>query len=220
MKILKKSALVGLTFVSASLVAEPAKAIPIPTIGMSELVQNLEMVKQSIDQAKQQFEQIKNGVEQAKNMGGKLSLDGLKGMLDSVDKISKAVTIPPAAKKIGLTEEVVKEPEKVKDWVQGLYKSKEGDFDPEQTQDCRAATSQLVEENTTASLSESLATQTELASGQDMKEAQEAVNNSSDQMQMLGANAKILQKILKLKVKDTKMQANDTTAASIGNVCR
>lgn len=220
MKILKKSALVGLTFVSASLVAEPAKAIPIPTIGMSELVQNLEMVKQSIDQAKQQFEQIKNGVEQAKNMGGKLSLDGLKGMLDSVDKISKAVTIPPAAKKIGLTEEVVKEPEKVKDWVQGLYKAKDGKFDPEQTKNCRAAASQLKEENTTASLSESLATQTELASGQDMKEAQEAVNNSSDQMQMLGANAKILQKILKLKVKDTKMQANDTAASSIGDVCR
>lgn len=220
MKILKKSALVGLTFVSASLVAEPAKAIPIPTIGMSELVQNLEMVKQSIDQAKQQFEQIKNGVEQAKNMGGKLSLDGLKGMLDSVDKISKAVTIPPAAKKIGLTEEVVKEPEKVKDWVQSLYKAKDGEFDPEQTKNCRAAASQLKEENTTASLSESLATQTELASGQDMKEAQEAVNNSSDQMQMLGANAKILQKILKLKVKDTKMQANDTAASSIGDVCR
>lgn len=220
MKILKKSTLVGLTFVSVSLIAEPAKAIPIPTIGMSELVQNLEMVKQSIEQAKQQFEQIKNGIEQAKNMGGKLSLDGLKGMMDSADKISKAVTIPPAAKKIGLTEEVVKEPEKVKDWVQDLYKSKNGEFDPEQTKNCRTATSQLKEENTTASLSESLATQTELASGQDMKEAQEAVNNSSDQMQMLGANSKILQKILKLKVKDTKMQANDTAASSIGDVCR
>ena len=99
-------------------------------------------------------------------------------------------------------------------------KAKDGEFDPEQTKNCRAAASQLKEENTTASLSESLATQTELASGQDMKEAQEAVNNSSDQMQMLGANAKILQKILKLKVKDTKMQANDTAASSIGDVCR
>lgn len=220
MKIFKKTTMVGLAIISASMLPTAAKSIPIPTIGMSELVQNLEMVKQSIEQAKQQFEQIKNGVEQAKNMGGKLSLDGLKGVLDSVDNISKAVTIPPAAKKIGLTEEVVKEPEKVKDWVQGLYKSKEGEFDPEQTQDCRTAVAQMREENTTASLSESLATQTELASGADMKEAQEAVNNSSDQMQMLGANSKILQKILKLKLKDTKMQANDTTSASIGDVCR
>lgn len=220
MKIFKKTTMVGLAIISASMLPTAAKAIPIPTIGRSELVQNLEMVKQSIEQAKQQFEQIKNGVEQAKNMGGKLSLDGLKGVLDSVDNISKAVTIPPAAKKIGLTEEVVKEPEKVKDWVQGLYKSKEGEFDPEQTQDCRTAVAQMREENTTASLSESLATQTELASGADMKEAQEAVNNSSDQMQMLGANSKILQKILKLKLKDTKMQANDTTSASIGDVCR
>lgn len=220
MKIFKKSTMVGLAIISASMMPNTAKAIPIPTIGMSELIQNLEMVKQSIEQAKQQFEQIKNGVEQAKNMGGKLSLDGLKGMIDSAEKISKAVTIPPAAKKIGLTEEVVKEPEKVKDWVQGLYKKKEGEFDPEETKNCRAATSQLKEENTTASLSESLATQTELASGADMKEAQEAVNNSGDQMQMLGANSKILQKILKLKVKDTKMQANDTTASSIGDVCR
>ena len=220
MKIFKKTTMVGLAIISASMLPTAAKAIPIPTIGRSELVQNLEMVKQSIEQAKQQFEQIKNGVEQAKNMGGKLSLDGLKGVLDSVDNISKAVTIPPAAKKIGLTEEVVKEPEKVKDWVQGLYKSKEGEFDPEQTQDCRTAVAQMREENTTASLSESLATQTELASGADMKEAQEAVNNSSDQMQMLGANSKILQKILKLKLKDTKRQANDTTSASIGDVCR
>ncbi|CCZ22091.1 unknown [Acetobacter sp. CAG:977] len=220
MKIFKKTTMVGLAIISASMLPTAAKAIPIPTIGMSELVQNLEMVKQSIEQAKQQFEQIKNGVEQAKNMGGKLSLDGLKGMIENVDKISKSVTIPPAAKKIGLTEEVVKEPEKVKDWVQGLYKSKEGEFDPEQTQDCRTAVAQMIEENTTASLSESLATQTELASGADMKEAQEAVNSSSDQMQMLGANSKILQKILKLKVKDTKMQANDTTSASIGDVCR
>lgn len=222
MKKLKKSALLGLTFVTASFVAEPAKAIPIPTIGMSELVQNLEMVKQSIDQAKQQFEQIKNGVEQAKNMGGKLSLDGLKGAAQGLQSASKAVTIPPAAQKTGLTNETVKDPAKVRDWVQGLYKKKENtaEFNPEEVKTCRAATSQLKEENVTASLSESLATQTELASGEDMKEAQEAVNNSSDQSQMLGANSKILQKILKLKVKDTKMKANDTTASSVGDLCR
>lgn len=220
MKKLKKTALIGLTFISASLMAGPAKAIPIPTIGMSELIQNLEMVKQSIEQAKQQFDQIKNGVEQAKNMGSKLSLDGLKGALSGLQGASKAVTIPPAAQKAGLTNETVKDPEKVKDWVQDLYKAKDGEFDPEQTKNCRAAVSQLKEENTTASLSESLASQTELASGEDMKEAQEAVNNSSDQMQMLGANSKILQKILKMKVKDTKMKANDTVASSMGGLCR
>lgn len=220
MKNLKKSALLGLTFVTASFVAEPAKAIPIPTIGMSELVQNLEMVKQSIDQAKQQFEQIKNGVEQAKNMGGKLSLDGLKGMAQGLQSASKAVTIPPAAQKTGLTNETVKDPAKVRDWVQNLYKQKDEGFDIEERDNCRAASSQLQEENTAASLSESLATQTEIASGSDMKEAQEAVNNSGDQMQMLGANTKILQKILKMKAADTKMKANDTAASAVDGLCR
>lgn len=220
MKNLKKSALLGLTFVTASFVAEPAKAIPIPTIGMSELVQNLEMVKQSIDQAKQQFEQIKNGVEQAKNMGGKLSLDGLKGAAQGLQSASKAVTIPPAAQKTGLTNETVKDPAKVRDWVQNLYKQKDEGFDIEERDNCRAASSQLQEENTAASLSESLATQTEIASGSDMKEAQEAVNNSGDQMQMLGANTKILQKILKMKAADTKMKANDTAASAVDGLCR
>ncbi len=220
MKKLKKSALLGLTFVTASFVAEPAKAIPIPTIGMSELVQNLEMVKQSIDQAKQQFEQIKNGVEQAKNMGGKLSLDGLKGAAQGLQSASKAVTIPPAAQKTGLTNETVKDPAKVRDWVQNLYKQKDEGFDIEERDNCRAASSQLQEENTAASLSESLATQTEIASGSDMKEAQEAVNNSGDQMQMLGANTKILQKILKMKAADTKMKANDTAASAVDGLCR
>ena len=220
MKKLKKSALLGLTFVTASFVAEPAKAIPIPTIGMSELVQNLEMVKQSIDQAKQQFEQIKNGVEQAKNMGGKLSLDGLKGAAQGLQSASKAVTIPPAAQKTGLTNETVKDPAKVRDWVQNLYKQKDEGFDIEERDNCRAASSQLQEENTAASLSESLATQTEIASGSDMKEAQEAVNNSGDQMQMMGASTKILQKILKMKAADTKMKANDTAASAVDGLCR
>ena len=224
MTYLKKSGMFGLMAISFLFCARTAQAIPVPTIG-AELAVQIDQLKKHIDELKKVKDQISNGVEQAKAMGDKMSMDALKNFAkgQAEQKLSGAmqsVKIPQEMSKAGLTEEVMKDPSKASDVVEKLKKSgKTGEYDVDKRRICWDARESMKKELAMLNLTNSLALQQNIASGEQMKKAQEAVGSSDDQMQLIGANTAVLRMIYQLVASSTAMKANDAAAGALGSMC-
>lgn len=226
MKQLKKSAIVSMVVASVFFHSGTSHAIPIPTIG-AEIVNQVKMVKNHLDELKKFKDQITNNIAQAKSMGDKLSLDGLKGMLKggmSKDGINgllgKGLTIPSGMKKTGYNDDVAKDPEKTKDWVNKNMKQPEGQYDPEKQIECEQMKHQLMEELSTTNVAEGLAFQNQAAAGKEIAEANDAASNVTDQMQAYTTQNLILIKTLQTTSMGTKFLAKNSTGTGLSNMCQ
>ena len=223
MTYLKKSAIFGLVAVSFLFRTGTAQAIPIPTIG-AELATQIDQLTKHIDELKKVKDQITNGIEQAKAMGDKLSMDALKsfamGQAQSVLSGGMVgVEVPKEMNQIGLTAEKMKDPSQITDVFKNLKSKAKGGFDPDAAQACSAARSKMMEEVSMKNLANSFALQQNLASGEDMKEAQDASSASDDQMQLLGANTATLKVLYKQAASSTAMAANEAAVAALNGMC-
>ena len=224
MTYLKKSGLFGLIAISFLFRAGTAEAIPVPTIG-AELATQIDQLTKHIDELKKVKDQISNGVDQAKAMGDKMSMDALKSFAKeqgnaALNSAMKGVKIPQEMSKAGLSEDVMKDPEKISNVVDNLKKSgKEGEFDMEKRRVCWEARESMKKELTMSNLSNSFALQQKLASGEDMKNAQSAVGASDDQMQLIGANTATLKIMYQQEASSTMMAASDLARESLDSMC-
>lgn len=221
----KKTAIFGLIAVSFLFRCETARAIPIPTIG-GELATQIDQLTKHIDELKKVKDQITNGIEQAKSMGDKLSMDALKsfasGQVNSaLSGGMKAVEIPQEMEKAGFSENVMKDPEKITEALEKMKKIgiSEGATDSEQRNVCWAAQKSMQKELSMSGLANSFALQQNLASGEDMKKAQEASSASDDQMQLLGANTATLKVLYQQAASATLMEANNLASSAIDSMC-
>ena len=223
MKYLKKSGMFGLIAISFLFRTGTAQAIPVPTIG-SELAVQIDQLTKHIDELKKVKDQISNGVEQAKAMGDKMSMDALKNFAkDQASALGgsmKSIEIPQAMQKAGFSEEVMKDPKKVADAINGLKdKGNGGEFDIEKRKACWEAKESMMKELTMSNLANSFALQQNIASGEDMKKAQEAVGASDDQMQLIGANTAALKMMYQQVASSTAMAAGDLAKNSLEAMC-
>ncbi|MGN1079247.1 MAG: hypothetical protein ACI4TE_03645 [Alphaproteobacteria bacterium] len=212
----KKTAIFGLIAVSFLFRSETAHAIPIPTIG-GELATQIDQLTKHIDELKKVKDQITNGIEQAKSMGDKLSMDALKSFASGQAKSAlsggiKAVEIPKEMSAAGFSEEVMKDPEKV---MNALEKVK----GTEAKEACWAAQESMKKKLSMSGLANSFALQQSLASGEDMKKAQEASSASDDQMQLIGANTATLKVMYQQAASAAMMQANSLASSTIAGMC-
>lgn len=220
MKHLKK--IVGIVFlVSVFFKTQPANAIPVPTLG-AEIPNQISMLMKHVDELMKVKDQITNGINQAKSMGDKLSLDALKGLAGTggVAKGSAIdVKIPSEMSKTGYSEDVAKDPEKTRAWVEKMGGSSGKKMTKEEKSACLDMKSALAEELTTANMAAGLSMQSRIASGKDIEDTQEIVKNASDQMQLIGANTAVHMKGLEMKAFTLAMQANTTANQSVDNLC-
>ncbi|MBQ8346201.1 MAG: hypothetical protein IJY17_01230 [Alphaproteobacteria bacterium] len=215
----KKTAIFGLIAVSFLFRSETADAIPIPTIG-GELATQIDQLTKHIDELKKVKDQITNGIEQAKSMGDKLSMDALKSFASGQAKSAlsggiKAVEIPQEMSAAGFSDEVMKDPEKVMNTLEQV-KDKVG---IEARQACWDARESMKKKLSMSGLANSFALQQSLASGEDMKKAQEASSASDDQMQLLGANTATLKVLYQQAASSVMMQANSLASSTIASMC-
>ena len=224
MTYLKKSGVFGLMAISFLFCARTAQAVPVPTIGAELAVQNDQLTKH-IDELKKVKDQISNGVEQAKAMGDKMSMDALKNFAkgqaeQKLGGAMKSVELPKEMSRAGLTEEVMKDPSKASDVVEKLKKSgKTGEYDVDKRRICWDARESMKKELAMLNLTNSFALQQNIASGEQMKKAQEAVGSSDDQMQLIGANTAVLRMIYQLVASSTAMKANDVASSALETMC-
>lgn len=226
MKQLRKSAFLGLMAASVIFHAGSALAIPIPTIG-AELPNQIAMLQKHLEELKKFKDQITNGIDQAKSMGDKMSMDALKGQLTSMAKdggvnkiLGDGLKVPDSMKKTGYSEDVAKDPDKTKGWVENNMKQEEGSYDPEKQVECQTMKNELQDEINTSTLARSLALQNNLAGGQDFADAQQAASGATDQMQQIGANTAVLLKMYQVKATDTSLMANESARTSLSGMCR
>lgn len=225
MTYLKKSMILGFVAVSFLFRAGTAQAIPIPTIG-AELATQIDQLTKHIDELKKVKDQITNGIEQAKAMGDKLSMEALKNFAmgqakSALSGAMKGIEMPQEMKKAGFSEEVMKDPEKITNVIERLQKAgrEEGNFDAEKRTVCFEARASMKKELTMSNLANSFSLQQSLASGEDMKKAQEASSSSDDQMQLIGANTATLKVMYQQAASATAMAAVDLANASLDSMC-
>ena len=77
----------------------------------------------------------------------------------------------------------------------------------------------MTEELSTAGLSNSLAAQQKLVSGESMKNAQQAVNSVNDQMQLLGGNTAMLKLMYAQMTTTTALDANRMASTAVAGLC-
>ena len=223
MTYLKKSAIFGLVAFSFFFRAGTVHAIPIPTIG-AELATQIDQLTKHIDELKKVKDQITNGIEQAKSMGDKLSMDALKNFAKNQAKsaLSGAMTgvkIPQEMSNIGFTEDVMKDPEQISQKLDGLHKNSGKDFKQEDFLKCQTARASMTRELSMKNLANSFALQQNLASGEDMKKAQEASSASDDQMQLIGANTATLKVMYQQLASTTAMTAGSMASSALDKMC-
>lgn len=222
MMYLRKSAVLGLIAVSFFFRPETAKAIPVPTIG-AELATQIDQLTKHIDELKKVKDQITNGIEQAKSMGDKLSMDALKSFVKGQAQAllsggMSGFALPQEMKKAGFSDEKMKDPEKITDTVKNLQQNGK-EFDQDKFDTCKAAKAKMAREISTKNLANSLALQQNLASGDDMKKAQEASSSSDDQMQLIGANTATLKVMYQQLASTTALAAGEAARASLDIMC-
>ena len=186
----------------------------------------IDQLTKHIQELKEVKDQITNGIEQAKAMGDKLSMDALKNFAASQAKNvlsggMKAMDIPEEMTKAGFSEEVMKDPEKLVSTLEKVKKMgiEEGEMDMEKRKVCWDARESMSKELSLSGLANSFALQENLASGEDMKKAQEASSASDDQMQLLGANTATLKVLYQQAVSSTVMQANALASNAVASMC-
>lgn len=221
MTYLKKSRIFGLIALSFLFRTGTAQAIPVPTIG-SELAVQIDQLTKHIDELKKVKDQISNGVDQAKAMGDKMSMDALKGFAEgqvsALGGAMKSVAIPQEMEKAGFTEDVMKDPQKISSVVNGMKNSK-GEYNMDKRKACWEAKESMTKELTMSNLANSFALQQNIASGEDMKNAQEAMGASDDQMQLIGANTAALRMMYQQVASTTAMAASDLAKNSLEAMC-
>ncbi|MBR1777655.1 MAG: hypothetical protein IJ752_03610 [Alphaproteobacteria bacterium] len=223
MTYLRKSAVFGLVAVSFLFRIGAAHAIPVPTIG-AELATQIDQLTKHIDELKKVKDQITNGIEQAKAMGDKLSMDALKNFAkgQAQSMLSggmSGVKIPQEMSKAGFSESVMKDPEKIAENIERLQKKAKEKFDTDVHQTCVNAKNSMAQELSMKNLANSFALQQNLATGEDMKKAQEASSASDDQMQLLGANTATLKVIYQQAASSTAMAAGNLASSSLDALC-
>ena len=203
-----------------------AQAIPVPTIG-AELATQIDQLTKHIDELKKVKDQINNGIEQAKAMGDKMSMDALKNFAKekangAMNSAMQSVKVPKAMKEIGLSEDSMKDPEKVADAVKNLKSaSNTGNYekDMEVRKKCWEARDNMRKELSMNNLANSFSLQQKLSSGEEMKNAQSATNASDDQMQLIGANTATLKLMYQQESASTMMAAGNLANEALDAMC-
>ncbi|GEM_PF-2350485 len=226
MKNAKKSAVIGLMAVSFFFrVPAVNAAIPVPTIG-AELKVQLQQAKEHLDELKKMKEQIQSKIETIKNIGPKEALAAGKGYLESEakkmmkDAIAK-IELPKELKEAGLTDEMLKNPDKLKDWAEGMAKKgiSEKGIDSDARAACFKARDALKKKMAKESMADALTANQDIATGQDVKDVQEVSKNAENQQQQEQAKNIALGKRLKQEARNLKLQANSLLNSSIGSMC-
>ena len=94
-----------------------------------------------------------------------------------------------------------------------------GEFDIEKRKACWEAKESMMKELTMSNLANSFALQQNIASGEDMKKAQEAVGASDDQMQLIGANTATLKLMYQQESASTMMAAGNLANEALDAMC-
>lgn len=223
MTYIKKSMVLGLMAVSFLFRPETAKAIPIPTIG-AELATQIDQLTKHIDELKKVKDQITNGIEQAKSMGDKLSMDALKNFVKGqatafLSGGMSGLKLPKGMSDAGFSEEKLKEPENITNVIDSLQQQA-GEFDQEKYLKCHRASTEMIKDLSMKNLASSLSLQQNLASGEDMKKAQEASSASDDQMQLIGANTATLKVMYQQLASSTSIVAGETAKTALSQMCQ
>jgi len=199
-----------------------AKAIGIPVLDASMVFQTLENVMQHTAENNLVDGQKKEGVKHLQAMGNVRSLDGLKSYVSGVamEKVGAQFKVPKELSKVGLTEDVMKDPTKLRDYLDGMHKKIEaGNFSAEQRTACLMAQTKLQEELTTSGMTQSMSFLQKSTDGQSMKQAKEATSSATDQMQQMGANNVLQQMMYAQQLKTTTLEANRMASTAATTLC-
>lgn len=202
--------------------AEPANAIGIPVLDASMVMQTIQNVMQHTQENNLVDGQKKEGTKQLQAMGNVRSLDGLKGLFSGAAKeqVSSQFKTPAEASKVGLTDDTMEDPEKLRDTLDDMHqKSESGNFSAEDRSNCLTARAKMQEELATSGFTQSMSFMQKSKDGKSMKDAQEAASSATDQMQQMGAENFLQQLMLSQQLKITTLEANRAASASATTLC-
>ena len=225
MTYLKNAAMMGLIAFSFVFRTGAAYAVPIPTVG-AELAVQIDQLTKHIDELKKIRNQISNGVEQSKAMGDTRSMRALKNFSNFLKEKAlsdtplsgglKSIEITPAMSLLGFTKDVIKDPKKIVSLIERLQKKNAKD---EVRKVCKKAQDSMAEQLSVLNLANSFALQQSLASGEEMKKAQEAAAAADDQMQLIGANTATLRVLYQQSITSMAMTANNMALTYLDSLC-
>ena len=121
----------------------------------------------------------------------------------------------------GFSSSVMKDPEKILKVIEKYQNLKGTEKEAvEQRKICTKAKESMIKNLTKNNLANSFALQQSLASGEDMKKAQEAAAAADDQMQLIGANTATLRVIYLQSVTSMAMSANSIAMTYLNTMCK
>lgn len=202
--------------------AGPANAIGIPVLDASMVMQTLQNVVQHTQENNLVDGQKKEGTKQLQAMGNIRSMDGLKSFITSAgkEKVSAQFKTPAEASKVGLSDDTMEDPEKLRDQLDDMHKKSEsGNFSAEDRDNCLTARAKMQEELATSGFTQSMSFMQQSKNGQTMKNAQEVTSSATDQMQQMGAENILQQMMLTQQLKTTTLEANRLATTSTATLC-
>lgn len=199
-----------------------ANAIGIPVIDASMVMQTLQNVLQHTQENSLVDGQKKEGTKQLQAMGNIRSMDGLKSFIAgaAMEQVGAQFKTPKELSKIGLTENTIKDPEKLRDYLDDWHKKIEsGNFSAEQRAACLEAQTKLQEELSTSGFTQSMSFLQKSTDGKNMKDAKETTSSATDQMQQMGANNVLQQMMYAQQLKMTTLEANRMATTASSTLC-
>lgn len=206
----------------------PAQAIPIPTVGMPELGNYITLLKNYAEELAKQALQGNLNKDTLKSMGSDLSMDVLKQATGNLKNAFKQVTdqvlaevkIPSQMQKIGLTKDVLADPENTRNFIdKWSNKFETGNFTEDEVSLCRAASAKLQHELSKSTFATAMATQLETAKGESIEAATDMAKSAQDQMSTMGVSINLEQRMQQEMAKLTSMTASSLAATSTGTLC-
>lgn len=202
--------------------AGPANAIGIPVLDASMVMQTLQNVMQHTQENNLVDGQKKEGTKQLQSLGNVRSLDGLKSFFSNAakEKVNAEYKNPAEMSKVGLSDDTMEDPEKLRDKLDDMHKKSEsGNFSAEDRSNCLTARAKMQEELATSGFTQSMSFMQKSKNGQSLKDAQEAASSATDQMQQMGAENFLQQLMLAQQLKMTTLEANRAATASTATLC-
>ena len=163
-----------------------------------------------------------------KSIGSDMSMDILKHSTGDLKNAFKKVTdqvlaevkIPSQMQKIGLTQDVMKDPENTRNFIdKWSNKFETGNFTDDEVALCRAASAKLQHELSKSTFATTMAVQLETSKGENVDAANDMANSAQDQMSSLGVSINLEQRMQQEMAKLTSMQASSMAATSTGTLC-
>lgn len=214
--------------VGLTMQTRPAHAIPIPTVGMPELGNYITLLKNYAEEMAKQALQGNLNKDTLKSIGSDMSMDILKHSTGDLKNAFKKVTdqvlaevkIPSQMQKIGLTQDVMKDPENTRNFIdKWSNKFETGNFTDDEVALCRAASAKLQHELSKSTFATTMAVQLETSKGENVDAANDMANSAQDQMSSLGVSINLEQRMQQEMAKLTSMQASSMAATSTGTLC-